>query len=307
MKTKKEQHHTRNNAVLTNQFFIIIIIDVTIYTIIFFAVKRGIIVRKAVTFIVRAVDEKAPVIGCLNSIYRQLNKAFEVVAITNIEGFEEELKNKYEGIKVVKIKGKKDFVKISNKLIKEMETQYFVYANKDSVYTVNAVDEILKEEADCVIYNISRIVKKKFVPLCPREEEFTFEQYINLGTSVWNNAFSTRFVVDNGIFIKKMDYLEQLMFLLNLYSLSKKIRMVQQTLVCREKLVKPKKISYVQFYENRKNLKKILKSFNLKGMHSVSKKLVADFVFENIDVYYEEKNFFRKMLIRYRIRKYICI
>ncbi len=263
--------------------------------------------KKAVTFIVRAVGEKAPVIGCLNSIYRQYNKAYEVVAITDIDGFAEELKNKYKGIQVITVNNKKSFLNKANKVIRDLETEFFVYANADSVYTPDTVDEVLKEEADCVVFNISRIHNKKFLPLCSREKEFTFEQYINLGACIWNNAVRTRFAVDNNIYIKKMDFFEQLFYLLELYSLAGKIRMVQQVLVYREKMLKPKEISFEQFYRNRKALKKVIKRFNRKGMYAVSKKIVFDFVFANMDGYYQEKNFFRKMLIRHRIREYICV
>ncbi len=264
--------------------------------------------KKAVTFIVKAFGKKAPAIGCINSIYRQHNKAFEVAVITDNKKFKKKLSGKYEGIRVIVTREAENFSKVTNKLLRELETEYFVYANKDAVYTPNTVDEILKEESDCVIYNISRTNKNnRFVPLCSAEKDFTFETYINSGISVWNNAFRTRFVVDNGIFIKDIDYFEQLIFLLQIYSVAGKIRMVQQVLVCRENLVKPQAISFEQFYAHRKVLGKILKQFNQKGMYTVSKKIISDFVFDNMDVYYQEKNFFKKMLIRYRIRKYICI
>lgn len=264
-------------------------------------------VKKAVTFIIRVFGNKAQAIGCINSIYRQSNKAFEVVVITDNKEFKNKLEEMYEDIKVIKTKKSEKF-SACNKLIKELETEYFVFTNKDSVYTPNTVDEILKEESDCVIYNISRINKNgKFTPLCPVDKELDLKIYINTGVSVWNNAFRTRFIVDNGILINDIDYLEQLIYLLKIYSQADKIRVVQQVLLYREKLIKPKEISFEQFYNNRKVLSKVLKQFNKKGLYDVSKKIIADFVFDNVDAYYKERNFFRKMLIRYRIRKYICI
>lgn len=264
--------------------------------------------RKSVTFIVKVFGKKAPAIGCINSIRRQYNKDCEIVVITDSKKFKEKIETEYDGIRAIRVKNPEKFPEISNNLIKELDTEYFVYANKDSVYPPNAADEILSEKSDCMIYNISRTNKNgKFVPLCPAEKPFTFEKYMELGVSVWNNAFRTQFVVDNGLFIDDIDYFGQLMFLLKVYSLADKIRITEKVLVLRENLVKPKAISFEQFYENRKVLKKVLKRFNKKGMYSVSKKIVSDFVFDNMDVYYYEKSFFRKILIKNRIRKYICI
>lgn len=276
-------------------------------TVAFVNARGGTVVKEAVTFIVRAVNEKTQVFGCLNSIYRQNNKAYEVVVVTNIEGFSEELKEKYDGIRVEEVNAKKDYVKASNKLIKKLKTRYFVYTNSDTVYTPNTVDEILASKEEAVIFNISRLVKNSFVPVYPRDEEFTFECYVQTGVHIWNNAISTEFVVKNDLFISKLDYFDQLMYLINIYSLVDGIRMIPMVLSYRAKVVTPKKISYSKFCQNRKALKKILRRFSTKGMNSVVKKLVADFVFDNINVYYEEKNFLRKLWIKHRIRKYICI
>lgn len=264
--------------------------------------------KKKVTFIVRAVTDKSQTIRCLNSIYRQNNEAFDVIVITNIGDFSEELTEKYENIKCVYIKRKKSYINAANKRIKKLKTRYFIFVNSDTVFPPNAVDMFLKSGKQLVLFNIAKLFNHNFAPLYSnKEDEFKLDTYIKNGVNIWNNVISTEYVIKNGLFLKSLDSFDQLMYILALYSGADSYDAINDVLAYKPTITQRREISYDEFSENSKELKKFLKSFSEKGMSDVIRQVVFDFVISNINVYYEEKSFFKKLMIKRRFRKYICI
>lgn len=261
-----------------------------------------------ITFIVKGLDNKSSLGRCLKSIYRQSNKSFRVVVITSLEKKDVAFLSGNEKTEFVFIKDKAKFLETSNNLIKQLDSQYFMYINSDSVLPADAVEKILSRNEDTIICNISKPDKNhKFKAVYPKEKNFTLSNYIKCGVSVWNNAICTQHVKNEGLFLYDWSYFSQLMYLLRLYSTVGTIGIVFDVLVYRATLIKKKKITYVQFSENRRLLTKILKGFTAKNMIAEKKQLLNDFVFSNIDEYYDEKRFIFKLIKKHRFRKYICI
>ncbi len=261
-----------------------------------------------ITFIVKGLDDKISLGRCLKSIYRQSNRSFRVVVITSLKKKDVAFLNGNEKTEFVFINDKKEFFKASNKQIGQLETRYFMYVNSDSVVPVDTVEKILCRDEDTVIFNISKPDKKdKFKAVYPKGEKFSLSNYIKCGVSVWNNAICTQYVKKEGLFLNDWSYFSQLMYLLKLYSSVGTIGIISDVLVYRATLIKKKKISYIQFSENRRLLTKIMKGFSAKNMSAVKKQLVADFVLSNIDEYYDEKRFIFKLIKKHRFRKYICM
>ena len=295
------------NVVMLNIDKTIFICNNKLY-ICFYSKRRELAMVNEITFIVKGLDNKSSLGRCLKSIYRQSNKSFRVVVITSLEKKDVAFLSGNEKTEFVFIKDKAKFLETSNNLIKQLDSQYFMYINSDSVLPADAVEKILSRNEDTIICNISKPDKNhKFKAVYPKGKNFTLSNYIKCGVSVWNNAICTQHVKNEGLFLYDWSYFSQLMYLLRLYSTVGTIGIVFDVLVYRATLIKKKKITYVQFSENRRLLTKILKGFTAKNMIAVKKQLLNDFVFSNIDEYYDEKRFIFKLIKKHRFRKYICI
>ena len=259
-----------------------------------------------ITFIVKGTDDKNSLGRCLKSIYRQSNKSYRIVVITNLDESDIEPFNNDEKTEFVFIKKKKDFLKTANAQIKQLKSRYFIYVNSDSIIPPDAVEKILDCDADVVVFNISRQgSNKRFGSVYPRGDKFTLAKYIKCGVSVWNNAISTEYVINEKHFLTDWSYFSQLMYLLKIYSGVRTVGLISDVLICRSTLIRKKKISYAQFSANRRLLTKIMKGFAEKDMNDVKRQLVADFVLSNMGEYYKEKRFIFRLIKKHRFKKYI--
>ena len=264
--------------------------------------------EKAVTFIVRAMVDKPRTIRCLNSLYRQKNKAFRVIAITDIKGFSEELSERYENIECVYVKKKKSYVKAANKCIEKLKTSYFVFVHSDTVFQADAVDVLLSSGKKAVLFNVSGLSGDAFKTVYPqKKEEFGLAACLKNGVGIWNNVFSTEYVKKNALYLKDLDYFSQLMFILRFYSGVESFEAVNTVLAYKTAFPKVKDITYLEFSSNRRELKKIIRCFSRKGMDDVVMQIIRDFVVSNMHVYYEEKNVLKKLHIKLRLKMYFCI
>ncbi|MEE1321985.1 MAG: glycosyltransferase [Acutalibacteraceae bacterium] len=261
-----------------------------------------------ITFILKATDDKSSLGRCLKSLYRQSNKNFSVIVITNLKKTEiASLINSTEA-EFIYIDKKKDFFGVANNRIKELKSRYFMYINSDSVIPPNAVEVILNHDEDTVVFNLSKQDKNgKFTTVYPENNKFSLSEYIRCGASIWNNAICTEYVINEGLFLSDWAYFSQLIYLLRIYSGVRTICIIPDVLVYRAVLITKKKISYEQFSSNRQLLGKILKGFTVKNMNDVKKQIIADFVLSNIDEYYNEKRLVFRLVKKHRFRKFICM
>lgn len=264
--------------------------------------------KNAVTFIVRATDDKQRLCMCLNNIYRQNNNSFKVIVITNIEEIGDDFKNKYPKVKFFGIKKRNNFFKYANKRIRKINTKYFMYVNSDTVLAPNTVDVILSHNESAIVLNIAKLNDKgEFYNIYSKDDDFNLVQYITTGVSIWNTAFETKFVLESEVFLAGMKYFDQLIYMLQIFSKAKEVSFVPDVLIYRSAVIEKKGVTFDQFVENRKILKQMIQSFTSKNMNDVRKVIVKEFVFNNIDEYYNEKKLFRKLEKRYIFGKYICL
>ena len=63
--------------------------------------------------------------------------------------------------------------------------------------------------------------------------------------------------------------------------------------------------NYEQFERNCKNIGKIIKRFEKKGMYDVKERIVTDFVVSQLSSYYNEKSFFERRKKKRLLRRYM--
>lgn len=264
--------------------------------------------KNSVTFIIRATSDERRLSRCLNSIYRQTNSSFKIIVITNVAEIDDDFKNKYPKLKFFNISKKKNFFKSANKRIPKIDTRYFMYVNSDTVLAPNSVDVILSHNENAVVFNTAKLNKNGgFHNIYPQNDSFNLTEYIITGVSIWNTAFDTKFVLDARVFLDGLKYFNQLMYQLKILSKAVDAKFIPEVLFYRADIIEKKDVTYDQFVKNRKLLKKIVDDFTARNMNDVRKVIVSEFVFNNIDEYYNEKNLFRRLAKRYMFSKYICL
>lgn len=263
--------------------------------------------KKAVTFIVKATNNKNKILRCMASIDRQCNENYKVIALCSSEGAKKQIEKKYPDYRIIEIENAVAFVDRLDEAIAAVDTEYVAFVNYDEILAPNAVDEILSGKKDVVLFNVSYLKNSKFVPRYSDSGNFSLAVYMKSGFSLWNNAIKTKVIKGNSLSLGSLDYCNQAMFLLKCYSYAESFFVTDKVIAYRESPTKKSKITFEQFCENRKELEAVLKSFTQKGMLDEKEQIVSDFVLVQLSEMYREESFFERARKKRLIIKMIGI
>lgn len=263
--------------------------------------------KKAVTFIVKATNNKNKILRCMASISRQNNENYKVIALCSSEGAKKQIEMKYPQFRIVEIENAAAFTANVAAAFETVDTKYCALVNYDEVLAPNAVDVILSGKSDIVIFNVSVLKNSKFAPRYSVSGSFSLAEYMEGGFSVWNNAIRTDIIKSNALSLGSLDYCGQAMFLLKCYSFAESFNVTDKVIAYKENAVKKERITFEQFSENKKDLEQILRRFNREGMFDEKEQIVRDFALVQLGEMYREESFLKRMKKKRSIMRMIGI
>ena len=265
---------------------------------------RGIGMKKTVTFIVKATNNKNKILRCMASISRQKNENYRVIALCSSEGVKKQIKKSYPDFMVIDIENAAAFTEKLGEAFSLVDTEYAMLVNYDEVLAPNAVNVILSKKKDVVVFNGSVLKNSRFVPRYSYPDGFTLAGYMKSGFSVWNNAIRTSIIKNNSLSLDALDYCTQAMFLLRCYFHADSFSVTDEVIAYRE--IQTAKTAG-EFFENRKELESILKNFSERGMIDEKEQIVSDFALAQLVEVYRESSFFKRMKKKRLIKKMLGI
>lgn len=263
--------------------------------------------ESAVTFIVKATNNKNKILRCMASIARQKNKNYKVIAICSSEGARKQIEKKYPDVLILEIENAAAFAERVDEALALVQTEYFAAVNFDEVLAPNAVNVILSSKKDIVLFNTSHLKGAKFTAWYSLPGKASLAGYMKYGFSIWNNAIKTQIVKDNSISLKSIDYCGQAMFLLRCYSFAESFRVTDNVIAYRENEPKKARITYEQFNENQEIIEAALNSFSKREMLNEKEQLIGDFVLVQLGEAEKEGSMIERMKKKRIIRKMIGI
>ena len=260
--------------------------------------------KKTVTFIVKATNNKNKILRCMASISRQKNENYRVIALCSSEGVKKQIKKSYPDFMVIDIENAAAFTEKLGEAFSLVDTEYAMLVNYDEVLAPNAVNVILSKKKDVVVFNGSVLKNSRFVPRYSYPDGFTLAGYMKSGFSVWNNAIRTSIIKNNSLSLDALDYCTQAMFLLRCYFHADSFSVTDEVIAYRE--IQTAKTAG-EFFENRKELESILKNFSERGMIDEKEQIVSDFALAQLVEVYRESSFFKRMKKKRLIKKMLGI
>ena len=268
---------------------------------------RGIGMKKTVTFIVKATNNKNKILRCMASISRQKNDNYRVIALCSSEGAKKQIEKNYPDFMIIDIENAAAFTEKLGEAFSLVDTEYAMLVNYDEVLAPNAVNVILSKKKDVVVFGGAVLKNSRFVPRYSYPDGFTLAGYMKSGFSVWNNAIRTSIIKNNSLSLDALDYCTQAMFLLRSYFHAESFSVTDEVIAYREKQTAKTAITFGEFFENRKELESILKNFSERGMLDEKEQIVSDFVLAQLGEVYRESSFFKRMKKKRLIKKMLGI
>ena len=264
--------------------------------------------EQAVTFLVKATGNRHKIIRCLNSIARQTNPNYKIIAFLSVDNLKGRMKRDYPGIEIVKTEDTPDFVTKANAALRRVATSHCMFVNYEEIVAPNAVDAVLTQDADVLICNISRKnTKNRFVPRFAADKTADVLQHVKRGLQLWNAAIKTDVIRKNALSLSSYSAAMQELFLLECIAFAKTVAVEQSVLVYKDTLAAKQTPTFAEFKAHKGRIKLLSKRFQKQGQLELKQQLIMDFVVSQLSNYYEETGPFAKLRKRRLLKKYLVL
>ncbi len=264
--------------------------------------------QSSVTLLVKATGNRHKIVRCLNSIARQTNPNYSIVAFLSVDDLKKRLKRDYPGIEIVPTADTADFVEKANARLRRIETSHVLFVNYEEVLAPNAVDMILTRDADVLVFNISRKnTKDRFVPRFPAERDADLLQHVKKGLLLWNAALKTAVLQKGALTLSSYAPAMQELFLLENIALSDTVEVEPSVLVYKDTLSAKQTPSFAEFEAHKGRIKQLSRRFQKQGRLALKQQLIMDFVVSQLSTYYEETGPLSKLRKRSLLKKYLVL
>ena len=264
--------------------------------------------QDSVTFLVKATGNRHKIVRCLNSIARQTNPNYRIVAFLSVADLAKRLRRDYPGITIISVADTADFVAKSNAFLAKPETAYVMYVNYEEVLAPNCVDVILSRKADVLLCNISRMnTKNRFAPRFSSEKQADVLLHMKKGLLLWNAAIKTEILQKNGLSLSAYSAAMQELFLLEAIAFSEKCEVEQSVLVYKDTLAAKQTPSFDEFRQHKKRIKTLSRRFQKSGQLALKQQLIMDFVVSQLSNYYADAALLSRHRKRRLLKKYLVL
>lgn len=264
--------------------------------------------NKTITFFVRAKDDTSSVVRSLCSIRRQGFQNYKVIVVSYREELSEKISNLYPDFKVFTEEGDKGFCMRFNTEIQNVDSDYCVIVNGDSVLTQHAAKAILLHDEDSVLFNLSRTgTAFKFEPIYGESDFKNPGTYFKKMPYLWGIAFKPSLIRKKKITLTGIGYPDQMLFVHQCVSASKKVGMHKGILLYKRWLQLEHEVTFAYFFHNRKTILRVIKNYKSKHRNLERSAFVERFVFPCLENYYTETrplNKFAKLIL---VKRYLGI
>ena len=264
--------------------------------------------QQSVSFLVKATGNRHKIVRCLNSIARQNNPNYKIVAFLSVDNLKGRLKRDYPGIEIVKTADTADFVEKANACLRRLDTSHCMFVSHEEVLAPNAVDVILRENKDVLFCNISRKNSKdRFLPRFPADKTADLLLHMQRGLLLWNAALRVKNIQRDNLSLSSYTPAMQELFLLENIALAESVGVEQSVLVYKDSLVAKQTPTFEEFKAHRSRIKQLSRRFQKKGLLSLKQQLIMDFVVSQLSNYYEETGPMSKLRKRRLLKKYLVL
>lgn len=264
--------------------------------------------QQCVTFLVKATGNRHKIVRCLNSIARQNNPNYKIIAFLSVDNLKGRLKRDYPGIEIVKTADTAEFITKANAALRRLDTSHCMFVSHEEVVSPNAVDVILGENKDVLLCNISRKnTKNRFIPRFSADKTTDVLQHMKRGLLLWNAALNTELLRRGNLSLFSYTPAMQELFLLENIALADSVGVEQSVLVYKDTLSAKQTPTFEEFKTHRGRIKQLSKTFQKKGLLSLKQQLIMDFVVSQLSNYYEETGPLSKFRKRRLLKKYLVL
>ena len=264
--------------------------------------------REAVTFLVKATGNRHKIIRCLNSIARQIDDRYRIIAFCSLPDLRGRMKRDYPGIEIIGVDSDEQFVQKLNACLPRIETSHVMFVNFETVVAPNAVQTVLEQGADLLVFNLARKTKKRrFAPRFPVDHALTLTEHLQQGFLLWNQAVRTDLLQKKSLRLQSFDPAMQTLLLLECVSNAENVRVLRDVLIYKDKVEAKAAPTFSQFSSNRKTIRRLARRFQKQGRTDLKGQMIMDFVISQLGSYYAERRPFAKLHKKRLLQKYAVL
>ena len=264
--------------------------------------------QSSVTFLVKCTGNRHKIVRCLNSIARQTNPNYRIIAFLSVDDLQKRLKRDYPGIEIVPTADTPDFIEKANAALGRIQTSHVLFVNYEEVLAPNCADVILTRNADVLLCNISRKnTKSRFVPRFSAERPANVLMHMKKGLLLWNAALKTEVLRREKPVLSSYASAMQELFLLECIAGSEHVEVEPTVLVYKDSLAAKQTPTFEEFEAHRGRIKQLSKRFQRTGRLALKQQLIMDFVVSQLSTYYEETGLLSKSRKRRLLKKYLVL
>ncbi len=264
--------------------------------------------QQSVSFLVKATGNRHKIVRCLNSIARQNNPNYKIIAFLSVDNLTGRLKRDYPGIEIIKTADTPDFVAKVNARLRRLDTSHFMFVSHEEVLSPNTVDVILTENKDVLLCNISRKnTKNRFAPRFSADKTADVLLHMKRGMLLWNAALRTENLQRTNLTLSSYTPAMQELFLLETIANASSVGVEQSVLVYKDTLAAKQTPTFEEFKSHRGRIKQLSKRFQKKGLLELKQQLIMDFVVSQLSNYYAETGPLSKFRKRRLLKKYLVL
>ena len=244
--------------------------------------------REIITFIIRVNNGYNSACRCINSIKRQTVSDFKILACVYDKSDMDLLKKAYPDVKFAHVKNDKGYVKKFNSYVSECKSKYCIMVDGDALIAPDAVEVLLKQNNDTVIFNIAKINEEgRFRGYYAQKTLENESNYIKRIQSVWAVAVSPELLRKKEISFKGLGYPNQALYLLMCLSLANEVTFLQNCLVYKWTVIGDKEITAEFFEKNKDDISRAIRAFAESGRNKAKAQAIRIFLMNEIEESFE--------------------